>query len=74
MPARWPTTPAVPTATMNSAVSNLAALNGLAAGAATASLVPSPSGDGNNAVQVTVTTTTPLYLAEVFQSQTRPCR
>jgi hypothetical protein len=55
---------------MNSAVSNLAALNGLAAGAATASLVASPSGDGNNAVHVTVTTVAPLYLAEIFQSNT----
>jgi hypothetical protein len=57
-------------ATMNSAVSNLAALNGLPAGAATASLVASPSGDGNNAVQVTVTTVAPLYLAEIFQKNT----
>jgi hypothetical protein len=57
-------------ATMNSAVSNLAALNGLPAGAATASLVASPSGDGNNAVQVTVTTAAPLYLAEIFQKNT----
>jgi len=56
--------------TMNSAVSNLAALNGLPAGAAAASLVASPSGDGNNAVQVTVTTAAPLYLAEIFQSKT----
>jgi hypothetical protein len=56
------------TATMKSAASNLAVLNGLAAGAATASLVASPSGDGNSAVQVTVTTTSPLYLAEIFQS------
>jgi hypothetical protein len=55
-------------ATMNSAVSNLAALNGLPAGAAVATLVPSPSGDGNSAVQVTVTTSTPLFLAKVFQS------
>ncbi len=58
------------TATMNSAVSNLAVLNGIAAGVATASLVASPSGDGNNAVRVTVTTTAPLYLAEIFQSKT----
>jgi Putative Flp pilus-assembly TadE/G-like len=56
------------TTTMKSAVSNLAVLNGLAAGAATASLVASPSGDGNSAVQVTVTTASPLYLAEIFQS------
>ena len=39
---------------MTSAVGNLAALNGLPVGAAAASLVASPSGDGNNAVQVTV--------------------
>src|SRR5580698_6791232 len=32
--------------TMNSAVSNLATLNGLPVGAAVATLVPSPSGDG----------------------------
>ncbi|HEX3995040.1 MAG TPA: hypothetical protein VHX39_28020, partial [Acetobacteraceae bacterium] len=42
--------------TMNAAVSNLAALNGLPVGAASASLVASPSGDGNSAVRVTVTT------------------
>ena len=53
---------------MKSAVSNLAVLNGLAASTATASLVASPSGDGNSAVQVTVTTASTLYLAEVFQS------
>jgi hypothetical protein len=56
------------TATMKSAVSNLAALNGLATGVAVASLVASPSGDGNNAVQVKVSTVSPLYLAEIFQS------
>jgi len=37
------------TAAMNSAVGNLATLNGFSAGAAAASLVPSPSGDGNSA-------------------------
>ena len=56
------------TTTMNSAVANLATLNGLPAGAATASLVVSPSGDGNNAVEVVVSTAEPLYLARVFQS------
>jgi Putative Flp pilus-assembly TadE/G-like len=55
-------------AAMNSAVANLATLNGLPAGAATASLVASPSGDGNNAVLVSVNTAAPLYLAKVFQS------
>ena len=54
------------TATMNAAVSNLASLNGLAAGAVAAVLVASPSGDGNNAVKVTVNTSAPLYLAGVF--------
>ena len=58
------------TATMNSAVANLAALNGLPVGKAAASLVASPSGDGNNAVLVTVTTTSPVYLAEIFQAST----
>jgi hypothetical protein len=56
------------TTTMNAAVNNLAALNGLPAGAAVASLVASPSGDGNSAVKVTVTTATPLFLAKVIQS------
>ncbi len=58
------------TTMMQSAVSNLAVLNGLAAGAVTASLVASPRGDGNSAVQATVSTTAPLYLATVFQSAT----
>ncbi|MGA3400714.1 MAG: hypothetical protein ABSC95_15955 [Acetobacteraceae bacterium] len=59
------------TTTMNSAVSNLAKLNGLTAGAATANLVAaSPSGDGNRAVQVTVTTAAPWYLAEIVRSKT----
>jgi hypothetical protein len=58
------------TTTMNSAVGNVAALNGLPAGAAVASLTASPSGDGNNAVRVTVTTSAPLRLARIFQSKT----
>ena len=58
------------TATMSSAAGNLATLNGLAAGAAVASLIASPSGDGNRAVQVTVTTAAPLYLARIFQANT----
>ncbi len=58
------------TAAMNSAVGNLATLNGFSAGAAAASLVTSPSGDGNSAVQVTITTASPLYLAEIFRSGT----
>jgi hypothetical protein len=58
------------TTTMNGAIANLVALNGLPAGAAVASLGASPSGDGNNAVKVIVTTSSPLYLAEIFQSKT----
>jgi hypothetical protein len=58
------------TVAMTSAVGNLATLNGLAASAATASLAASPSGDGNSAVEVAVTTAVPLYLAEVFRSGT----
>jgi len=58
------------TAAMNSAVGNLATLNGFSAGAAAASLVTSPSGDGNSAVQVTITTASPLHLAEIFRSGT----
>src|SRR5277367_6294440 len=42
------------TTTMNSAVSNIAVLNGYASSAAVASLVTSPTGDGHQAVQVTV--------------------
>ena len=61
------------TTTMNSAVGNLAVLNGLATGNAVASLVASPSGDGNSAVLVTVSTSAPLYLAKVFQAA-RHCR
>ena len=56
--------------TMNAAVGNLAKLNGFAVGAAVASLVASPSGDGNSAVQVTMTTAAPLYLARIFQKKT----
>jgi hypothetical protein len=55
---------------MNAAVANLAALNGVSAGSASASLVASPSGDGNSAVHVTVTTSAPLHLAEIFQRST----
>jgi hypothetical protein len=55
------------TATMNAAVGNLASLNGVASGGAVASLVASPSGDGNSAVRVTVTSSAPLYLARIIQ-------
>lgn len=50
--------------TANSAVGNIVALNGLSTTAATSSVGSSPSGDGNQAVQVTVTTSDPLLLAK----------
>jgi len=55
------------TTSMNSAVNAVAALNGYS-GDATASLVSSPSGDGNQAVKVVVSTTDPLFLAHVLTS------
>ncbi len=52
-----------------SAASNIAALNGLS-GDATPSVVSSPTGDGNNAVKVTVTSNVPLLLARVLTTST----
>jgi hypothetical protein len=52
----------------NSAVSNIVALNGLSSASATPSIVTSPSGDGNSAVLVSVTTTKPLLLSRVLTS------
>jgi hypothetical protein len=51
-----------------SAANNIAALNGVSG--ATSCVVASPSGDGNNAVQVSITTDVPLYLARVLTSST----
>ncbi len=53
---------------MNAAVSRAATLNGLASAAAVASVVPSPSGDGNQAVEVVVSTSVPLLLSRVLAS------
>lgn len=52
-----------------SAAGNVAALNGVAGGASS-SVVSSPTGDGNNAVEVTVTTNVPLLLARVLTTST----
>jgi uncharacterized membrane protein len=51
---------------------NIAALNGFTSGNATVTgdIVASPRGNGNLAVQVTVTTRLPLYLARVLTSDT----
>ena len=52
-----------------SAASNIAALNGISSGV-TPSVVSSPTGDGNNAVKVQVTTNVPLMLARVLTTST----
>jgi hypothetical protein len=52
-----------------SAVNNIVALNGLS-GDGTTSIANSPTGDGNQAVQVTVTSNVPLLLARVLTTKT----
>jgi Flp pilus assembly protein TadG len=52
---------------MNTAVTNVASLNGLSNGTISASLVNSPTGDGNQAVQVTVNSHTNLTFARLLQ-------
>ena len=52
-----------------SVANNIVALNGLS-GDATPSVVTSPTGDGNNAVEVTVTSNVPLLLARVLTTST----
>jgi Flp pilus assembly protein TadG len=58
------------TTSANSAVGNIATLNGLSSSAATSSVGNSPTGDGNQAVQVTVSTSAPLLLARVLTTNT----
>jgi uncharacterized membrane protein len=55
-----------------SAATNIAALNGLTGVGITVipAIVTSPRLDGNNAMQVTVTTNLPMYLAEVLVAST----
>lgn len=53
---------------MSSASGNIVALNGLVASDATTTLVNSPSGDGNQAVEVQVQTSVPLMLSRVIWS------
>src|SRR5579864_1805133 len=57
------------TTDMTAAANNVATLNGLS-GDATASIVTSPSGDGNSAVKVVIKTTDPLDLARVLGNHT----
>ena len=54
------------TTTMQSAASNIVALNGLASSSVIASLVSSPTGDGNKAVLATVSTTVPLIVSQLL--------
>ena len=58
------------TSSTSSAVGNIASLNGLSSSSATSSVAASPSGDGNQAVKVTVTTNVPLLLARVATTNT----
>jgi hypothetical protein len=51
---------------MTSAVSNIAALNGLSSSAVVPDLEASPTGDSNQAVHVTVTTTQNFVLGKMF--------
>jgi uncharacterized membrane protein len=55
-----------------SVANNIAALNGLTSGNATVTgdIVASPRGNGNLAMQVTVTTRLPLYLARALTGNT----
>jgi hypothetical protein len=59
------------TAALDTAVDRIATLNGIAIGDMAASVGTSPSGDGNTAVEVTVTTQVPLALAHVFSTATQ---
>jgi hypothetical protein len=57
------------TSSATGAASNIAALNGISSGV-TPSVVSSPTGDGNNALKVVVTTNVPLLLARVLTTNT----
>jgi len=57
------------TSAMTGAVNNIATLNGLPTSDVSAALVASPSGDGNQAVQVTVQTSVPLVLSGLVWSK-----
>ena len=59
------------TTSMTSAADAVASLNGLSASALNVSLVTSPSGDGNQAVMVTVTTQVPLVLSHIIETNSQ---
>ncbi|MGH6888896.1 MAG: pilus assembly protein TadG-related protein [Rhizomicrobium sp.] len=52
---------------MGAAVTNVASYNGVTSGSVVSSLVNSPTGDGNKAVEVTVSSTAPLTFARLLQ-------
>jgi hypothetical protein len=54
------------TAKLQTAVANLATMNGTPSSDVTAAVVNSPRGDGNSAVQVTVSTSVPRVLSRIF--------
>lgn len=54
------------TSALDNAVARVTALNGMASNAASASIVNSPTGDGNQAVAVTVSQNVPVALAAVL--------
>ncbi len=54
------------TSSMTSAITNVITLNGVPSSAVTSSLTTSPSGDGNQAVQVRIETTDPLHIADAL--------
>lgn len=58
------------TTSMTSAADAVGSLNGLASTALSVNLVASPSGDGNQAVQVTVNTQVPLLLSHILEAST----
>ena len=53
---------------LNNAISRIATLNGIPASDLAASVVSSPTGDGNNAVQVTATSSVALNLSQLIRS------
>ncbi len=56
------------TDSMTAVADNVAALNGISSSAVSASLVTSPSGDGNQAVKVTINTSMPILISQVVGS------
>jgi hypothetical protein len=58
------------TTTMTSVINNVASLNGIPSADVTGSVVTSPTGDGNQSVEVVVNTTVPLVISRVLNTGT----